>query len=329
MSSFLKKILLIDIFRYHKTKIALTALFCVIIFVMIFPFSDLSDFVTDQISTQTQGRVFVQFGDLDFGLLPTLSVTGEDVLVETAGLPTIPIKRFTVWPSVMSLITANKNPNQIPHFSMDAEGVFGGNLEASLGSGKGSNKEIPMTSLQFEGDKLNLDKVAAVAQLPIKLIGVASFKGQVNFDPTFQIQPEGDVQVQGAQVQIPPGNIPSQLGPIFIPGFSWGELLLKGRVSNGTLYLDDATLGKQADALYARVKGQMGLPIHPGSGAQVTTFDLKIDLQVNPTVAKELGTFLGFIDKYKVASGSRSRYLFRAVSTSPGAPPNLLPQSSF
>jgi len=329
MGVWLKRLLLIDVFKYHKGKIAFTIFFAAIIFVMIFPFSDLSDFVTDQIATQTQGRVFVQFGDLDFGLIPTASVTGEDVLVEAAGLPAIPIKRFTIWPSIMSLMSANSNPNQIPHFSMDAEGVFGGDFEASLGSGKGENKEIPMTLVQFEGDKLNLDKVASVAQLPMKMRGVASFKGKLNFDPTFQVQPEGDVEVQGSQVQIPPGNIPSQLGPIFIPGFSWAQLLLKGRVSNGNLYLDDATLGKQADALYARVKGQMGLPVRPGAGAQVTTFDLKIDLQVNPTVAKELGTFLGFIDKFKVGGGTNTRYLFRAVSTSPGAPPNLLPQSSF
>ena len=84
MTPLLRKLLLIDLFKYHKLKMASAVLFFLLIFAWIFPFSDLSDFVTNFVSTQTRGQVFVQFNRLDFGFLPTVSIEGEDILLDVA-----------------------------------------------------------------------------------------------------------------------------------------------------------------------------------------------------------------------------------------------------
>lgn len=328
MTPLLRKLLLIDLFKYHKTKLFMFVVFFVMIFVWIFPFSDLSDFVTDQVASQTQGQVFVQFGNLDFGILPTFSIQGEDVLIDSSQFPTLHVDEVRFWPSLMSLLSSAQDPTQIPNFSVRTKGLFKGDLSASVSSGKGSNKDIPMKLIQVEGKKLDLAEISPIASLPLKLQGRASLEGIINIDPQFQVQPEGDIALTGEKVRIPPGNVPTQMGPLFLPGFSWSSINAKSRLSNGVIYVEQATLGQPGDALYLRLKGQLGAPIQP-RGFMVRNFDLKMDLQINPQLAKELGPFLSFIDRFKRSSGANSRYVFRAVSNSPGSPPDLLPLSNF
>jgi type II secretion system protein N len=328
MSPILRKLFLIDVFKYHKLKILLGVVFFAVIFVWIFPFSDLSDFVTDQVATQSRGQVFVQFGDLDIGLFPTLSIKGEDVLVDTAALPTLHIGEIRIWPALSSLLSSAKNPGEIPNFSLSASGLFGGNLTASVDSAKSPNKDIPMKDIEINGSRLNLKNLSRVAALPLKLEGQASMNGAVKLDPQFRLQPEGEMTLTGQNVRIPPGNVPTQMGPLFLPGFSWGQVQLKGRVSGGKFYVEQAVLGRPQDALYLQMKGQIDALMRP-QGMSVGGFDLKMDLQINDSLSQELGPFLSFIDRFKRSSGTQSRYVFRAVSNQPGAPPNLLPLSNF
>lgn len=329
MTPLLRKILLIDLFKFHKMKMLLTLVFYVALLVFIFPFSDLSDFVTDQVATQTQGQVFVQFGDLDFGVLPTFSIKGEDVILESASMPSLHIDRIQLWPSVMSLVNMASQPNEIPHFSLRADGLFKGELSASVQKGKSPNKEISMKNISVNGRQLDLEELSATASLPLKLQGRASLEGELKLDPQFRVQPEGDIALQGQKVRIPPGNVPTQMGPLFLPGFSWSQMNVKSRLSNGTLIIEQAVLGQPTDALYLQVKGQLNAPIQPAQGIMVRTFDLKMDLQVSPALAKELGPFLSFVDRFKRPAGGKTRYVFRAVSNRPGSPPDLLPLSHF
>lgn len=328
MTPLLRKLLLIDLFKYHKAKIFFSLLFFVLIFIWIFPFSDLSDFVTDQVATQTQGRVFVQFGDLDFGLFPTLSIQGEDVIIESASIPTLRVAEVRLWPSIMSLISAAGNPSEIPNFSVSAAGIFNGNLSASISTGKSPDQEISVKRVNIDGESLDLNELGPVAQIPLKIQGRASMEGSFLVDPSFRLQPEGDVALTGQKIRIPPGNVPTQMGPLFLPGFSWSGINVKGRISNGVVHIEQAVLGRPQDALYLQMKGQIGMPIRP-QGVAVRNFDLRMDLQINPALAKELGPFLSFIDRFKRSAGPNSRYIFRAVSNRPGSPPDLLPLSNF
>lgn len=328
MNPWIRRLLLIDVIKYHKMKIFMGGVFFVLMFIWIFPFSDLSDFVTDQVATQTQGQVFVQFGDLDFGLFPTLSLKGEDVILETATTPTLNIASIQFWPSITSLMGAARNPNEIPNFSLRARGLFDGDVAASVSNGKSGNKEVSVKNIEINAQNLNLAQLSPVASLPLKMEGQASLEGSINLDPQFRVQPEGDINLTGNKVRIPAGNVPTQMGPLFLPGFSWSSLNVKSRLSGGTIYLEQAVLGKPQDALYLQVKGQMRAPVQRG-GLMVQTYDLRMDLQISPALARELGPFLSFIDRFKRSSGANSRYVFRAVSNMPGSPPDLMPLSSF
>jgi hypothetical protein len=160
MSPWMKNLLLINVFKYHKGK--------VMIFIWIFPFSDLSDFVTEQVATQTQGQIFVQFGSLDFGLLPTLSIEGEDVIIESASMPTLRVDQIQFWPSLASLISSARTPNEIPNFSLKARGLFKGDLFASISNGKPAD-DVPMKQVRIDGERLDLALLGPMASLPLKV----------------------------------------------------------------------------------------------------------------------------------------------------------------
>ena len=330
MTPLLRKLLLIDLFKYHKLKMASAVLFFLLIFAWIFPFSDLSDFVTNFVSTQTRGQVFVQFNRLDFGFLPTVSIEGEDILLDVAATPTLQIDRLQIWPSLTSLLALRNNPNQIPNLSVQATGIFDGDIFAAVKNAKAKQEDLQLKTVEINAENVNLGKVSPLASLPLTIQGRANLKGEVVVNPEMQVQPEGDLQLDGKQVKIPPGNLPTQMGPIFLPGFSWTQVQLKTRLSNGVIYVEQATLGTSTDPIFLQVKGQLRLPIQT-RGAQLQSYDLKMDLQINSKTAEELKSFLLFLERFKSPSAPGThRYMFRAASNNPMAGgPNLQPLSNF
>ncbi|NCN95664.1 MAG: type II secretion system protein GspN [Bdellovibrionales bacterium] len=328
MTPLLRKLLLIDLFKYHKLKMFSGVFFFILILAWIFPFSDLSDLVTNQVAKATQGRVFVQFGRLDFGILPTFSIEGEDVLLETASFPSLHIDRIQFWPSLTSLLSLGKNPNQIPGFSLRASGLFDGDVFASVSSAKSKQEDMDLKQVDLNAQMVNLGELSPLLSLPVRLQGQASLKGDLIINPQMRVQPDGNITLTGSKIRVPSGNLPTQMGPVFLPGFSWSQISVKTRLSEGVVYLEQAVLGDVKDGLFLQAKGQIRAPMSP-RGTQVQSFDLKIDLQVSPSLQKELGSFLFFLDRFKRSTGGREHYVFRAVSNNLSAPPNLMPLGTF
>jgi hypothetical protein len=113
---------LIHFFRFLKNnfgKILLTlSLFIIFVFIL-FPFGDLSDFISAKVSSMTGNQVYLQFDKLNINPL-TSSIGLSNVLFETKQIDNLNIKNLTVVPSILALISKK------PGGQITAEGLFSG-----------------------------------------------------------------------------------------------------------------------------------------------------------------------------------------------------------
>jgi hypothetical protein len=80
------------VLREKKKMILLTILLIPLFAILIFPYDDLSDMITELIAQNSQNQIFVQFDDLGIGFLPP-SLKMSNVSLDTPILPTVKAKK--------------------------------------------------------------------------------------------------------------------------------------------------------------------------------------------------------------------------------------------
>ncbi len=316
----------INIFRYHKLKIALCLFSTLIFIVLLFPYDDLADLLTTQIAMNTQNQVYVEFDKLGLGLFPTPSLSMKNVRLETAMFPSIKTDSLELSPSISSLLTFKKG------FNASAEGFMGGDAYLSFREGEKTQEDVRKQIVYSEFEKINLGDLKKAMDLPIQLNGQATLEASATIDPNFTEQPDAELTLTGKDVQMPTSTVPTPFGPMSLPGLKWSSVNLKGRLKGSKFIIDEGHLGGASDQFSGQVKGQMdvrfarrGNQVEPSLGA----YDLRVELNVNKSIEKDLGLFLGFLDSYKSPMDGGNKYIFRATGARLGLTPNLSKLSSF
>lgn len=301
----------------HKKHIFFS-LFCFLFFAAyLFPFDDLSDYITAQIAKATQNRVFVAFKDLGLNILPP-GLSLADVSLDTAALPTLKASRLSLSPSIASFLAMK------PGFVASARGIFDGDASLTYKTGKKINDQESMQQIEIVFSEASLKQLAKFADLPVALQGKAAANIEGEIDPSFKTQPNTEFNLDIKSLKIPAATVPTLLGPVNLPDISFKAVKLKGRLVNGELIIEDTQLGESTDSVNGRIKGKftvsivnIGGNIMPRFGA----YQLKLDLNLNKQAASDFGLFLGLFDKFKTLTGTGSRYAFQLNGVNFNTPP--------
>lgn len=331
----------------QKQKIAI--LICVLsamfLFFWLFPFGDLSDYVTSKVSEATQNSVYVQFETIDIGVLPP-SVVGKGVQLETPATAPISASWLRFSPSMLDMLTnlptlisaSRGNMESIQSlpgrlgFSVSAEKLMGGDLDLKLRPAGKNDQGASRSKIFLEMDELNLGELPGVLDLPIQLSGRADLNSVLQFYPNFEEQPEGDVELTAKSVKLPPSTVPTMMGPMALPGITWGQVVLKGRLTNGQLFIDEAQLGRNTDPFRGRIKGMMNMRIEkrgPQMSANMGAYDLRLDFEVARASERDFSLILGLLDSFKSSTPTGARYLLRVKGARMGVPPEMTQLSTF
>ena len=125
----------------HIGKILSAVILCVIFIFVLFPFSDLNDFISSKISELTQKKVFVQFEDMHINPLSP-SVSLDQVHLEAGNIDNLSIDSIMAKPSLMALIKRQAGGH------LTADGLFKGQLDLKL---------TPISTLESGAQKLTID----------------------------------------------------------------------------------------------------------------------------------------------------------------------------
>lgn len=309
--------------RLHKMKI-IFAFFCFAFFlVVLFPFDDLSDLVTEKVAQATQNQVFLRFDHLGLAIFPP-SLKMDAVEVDTPFLPTLKASSMTLAPSIARLLAFS------PGASFSANELFKGNVYGTVGA----KTEKERQKIDFDVTYNDLDLLAAGDFFNVvwPVAGQASISANGNLEPEFAAQPEAELKVTIDKLTLPntlPANIPF-VGGTQIPQIKFTDVKLSGRLINGEFIIENGTLGQDKDPFRGGVKGKIqvnfirqGTQVVPQFGAYEFRIDLNMDRAFETDLQKRVMIVYDMIGRYKTATGKGGRYLMRVAGSSFQAPPNI------
>lgn len=293
----------------QKWKISLIQILIPLFILIQFPVDDLNDMITTQVSKLTGGRVYLQFDKLDLGFVP-LSLTMEKMSLDLPGLSTLNINQLEVYPSVVNLLL------QKPAGEIQAQGVFRGNLTASLSPGKKLENGAPSQDIEIDASQIQLAELRQFLRLPVAIRGRADLKAKGYLDLTFSAPPDISAELQSPDLELSSSTVNTVMGPLNLPDLKVSRLNFKGRLSNNQLLVEETNIGKETDEILGNVKGQLGLELKPMNGGVfpiMGNYNYKVDLRVKKSLEDRAKLFLMLVDAHKRPEGADSRFRFNIV----------------
>lgn len=316
-------------FRFLKKnfgKFVLGLVLVVVFLYVLFPFSDLNDLVSAQVSKLTQNRVFLQFDDLHINPL-TASVSLDKVYVETPQISNLTITQLSASPSLAALLKGK------PGGHLSAQGFMKGNVRISISPAASTKSESGESkadkyNIDLSAENLNIKDIKELAGLSLPLKGQLSLSTQAVADITFAEQPEGEIALIINKFELPPSSLSlADMGRVNLPEIKLGQIELKGKLSNGKFVIENGKIGTPKDDFYGDVKGDMNVTLQNMGGQIVPiigAYNISLDLKANASFKERAKFFLSFLDGYKRDLPDGAQYKFRIQAQAMGMPPQFL-----
>lgn len=313
-----------NVFRFHKMKIFAIVVFAFIFVVLLFPYDDISDLATTKIAEASGGALFVQFDNLNLNLGSKLGFRLENVVIESAMLPPVNAESVILAPWLAGALSARMGG------SMDAEGIFKGNLSVDFQEGDKLKSGIRAQNIEIQAGRIALpaltDFLRSSNLLSLDLQGLLDLNSSISVDPGFETQPHGTIGVKIDSFTFPEQSVAvQQFGQIPIPTLKFSKVSLQGKLNEGRLEIEDLSLGGPKDEVIGKIKGELGLSFRRGpAGVQpvIGASDLRIDLTASNAMLKAnesspLGLVFKFFDACKKPAGESTKFIFRMKGNNP------------
>ncbi len=306
--------------KENKGRIAVMLMSAIVFLLVLFPFDDLSDLISSQVSKVTNNSVYLQFDRLKMSLFPQPGMKLDNVYIEAARVPAITTSELVITPSISGLI------QQKPFGHISAKGFLKGDVDLQVSKGSRSDNGVERQKVELKVKKMSLHDLRELANLPVLLKGQLSLETTALADLSFQEQPEVELTLNINQFELPPSNVNTPMGPLTLPDLKISSVELKGRLAAGRFIIETGTIGKSSDELSGTIKGNIGLTINNNGGRlapQVGAYNFDIDLRTKRTFQDRAALFLTFIDGFKTPLADGSQYKFKVSATNPMMPPQI------
>lgn len=297
---------------------SLFSFFTFAFFFLLFPFNDLSQLVTDQVSKASQNQVYLEFQNLSLSVLP-LGVRMESVNFETQAGLKLKLDSLTLRPSLSGALKKQ------PFGFVEAEGFLKGQSQIQLSGGTPSEKGDERYQLNLKANSLRLDELKNLITLPIPLQGRLNVDLTALIQPQMTDQPESDFTLNFNNFKIPTSSINlGAFGLITLPEISMKKIDFKGRLQNGSLIIENVQLGQASDDLNGSIKGQIQLNLRRQNNIiqpVMGPYNLDVRLNVKPDLEKKINYVFLFLQPGKTSTPGQ--YNFKLSGTGPQAPPQI------
>lgn len=311
---------LFKLIRESKGKIFVMILSTILFVFVLFPFDDLSDLISSQVSRLSNNTVYVQFEQLKMSLFPKPGVKMDQVYIESIRTPALSAQELVITPSISGLI------QQKPYGQVSARGLLKGDVDIQVGKGTRTENGVERQRVEVSAKKISLHDLRELANLPVLLQGELDLESTALADLTFQEQPDVELDLKVSKFELPPANVNTPMGPLTLPDLKLTAVELKGRLAAGTFIIETGTIGRPGDELYGTIKGRIGMNILNRGGVfaqQIGSYNFDIDLRTKKAFQDRAALFLGFIDGYKTVTSEGAQYKFKVSASNPMMPPSI------
>lgn len=317
----------------NKSKIFMLILTVIVFVFLLFPFDELGDLVSSQVSKLSGNQLSVQFDRMSLNLVP-IGLQLGNVRVDPANMSSLTMSELSIHPSLAGMIS------QKPYGSILAEGLFNGNIKVQVGSAPKTEKGTERQRIQISAQKISLSQIRQMANFPLGLKGSISLETMALADLALAEPPEiselniviNQFEVASSSLTLgaPPGSVnPNEGIEVTIPGLKLSRLELKGRLSDGKFYIESSQIGKPGDEVVGQVKGTWNIDFI-NTGGRFTphfgAYDLQLDLKLNKSFQEKASSYLLLVENYKkLLSDGTSQYKMRLTGADLVAPPSMRP----
>lgn len=317
---------LTNLFRFHKLKMFMTLLFAVFFAFLLFPFRDLGGWIAEQVAVQSGGAIYFDANDYALEIIPQPGFRLNQVTVDVIGLPTLEVDRLHLMPAITSLMLGRLG------FSAEASGLFNGAVVADFHQGAKLKSGQPESTIAIEAQSIKLpllmsflNRMAGEASpfSHLSILGTAGLSSQLTWDPGFDKQPSGQVNLNFSGLSLPSQSITVNFNgaamPVPLPEIGVGATTVKAKVSDGNIDFQEVKFGGVSDDLSGDLSGQLGMTIkrtNAGVQPMVGAFDLKVNVSArreffNTNQGSGLGLVFSFIGPYRVDTPQGAKFSFR------------------
>jgi type II secretion system protein N len=302
------------IFLYNKMKIVFFLISSFVFCILFFPLTELGEKIVAE--TNSSGLVYLEFETMELSFFPLPSVIMQQAVVDSPMIEQVEIKELRVSPSILALMQFAFTRKLKPHVSIDAEGLFGGTLEADTSSSsKIKDDQAVQLNLSYSDFDLKVLAKSLGPQFPVAPSGQGQIEAKIDLDPSMKSQPDGAFELNLAKLMIPQFELATAFGPMALPTISFQKVVLKGILKNGKLTLKDTQLGSGSDELILKISGEIDLRVFPGGTPQVGFYNLAVDLNLKKSMLTKLGpvadSIQPFLGKFSTTTSDGQRYAFR------------------
>jgi type II secretion system protein N len=303
----------------NKWKFVLMIISAIVFAVLIFPFDDLGDLVSTQVSQATRNQVFVQFDRMNLSLFPAPGVAMDGVFLEARNFPPLKAEELIVSPSLTSLIT------QKPAGSLVAHGFLKGDIHASLQPAGKSEGGAQRQKIVVQAKSLSLSELHDLLRMPVAIQGQLSLNAQALADLSFATQPDADIDIRIDKFELPTSNVQTAMGPITLPQLKLSSVELKGKLAGGKLQIENGQFGRAGDEVHGNIKGSLDLQIR-NMGVIVPVvggYHFEISLDMKKSFQDRAALFLSFVDQFKTPTAEGAHYGFQLSAINSMIPPSI------
>lgn len=307
----LKKI--IGLFVIHKRKVFLFWSLCSIFFILIFPWSQMTEKLVK--NAQKDMPFKVQFSNLKLKWIP----------------PSVELQDFALDKKILN------NDFELDHLSVSI--VFTDWL-ALKPTWKIQMKEgdsslvvtVLKQAIQKEDqpeeqpeDQWNIESNSSFISLSLlkSFFPDLNLLGQISYDLKFKgsisdvANSAGVLNVKGSNVQSFATQLKTNLGNLSLPFIKWSDVKISLQLKESGIIID-MSLGSQSDKLYIRLRGNVGLKIGYGNSVGIDNYDLQTQIEVSPDEPISLLDL--FLSKVKTTTKDAIIYKARIRGNSYGIP---------
>lgn len=294
--------------RNHLKKIFFAIFAFAFFLVVLFPFDDLSNYVSQRIAQATNQQIFLQFEHLGINVLP-IALKLESVTLDTPFLPTIKSGSLTLSPFLLKR-----------GLSFSAEDLLKGEISGSIGVEGEEGKELVEFSALYED--LDLQEVAKFLETDWGVSGRLNLRLNDGFvDMSMKEQPKVEFRIGGAKISLPDTIPPSiaVIGGLIVPKINLSEVNISGRLINRELIIEEGFLGTEKDPFRGKIRGKVDISfIQPMRGQfvpQIGAYELNLYLEMDSAFENDLKRKVPILydplSKLRSNTGRGGRYAIR------------------
>ncbi len=308
---------ILNVLRYHKLKIFVTLISMMLFSILLFPFSDLSLFISDTIAKNTRNQVILQFEDLMLKLLPSPGFQMSEVMINTPQISSLEVEEMVLMPIFSSLLMGR--------MGMEAQlkGAMNGNLSVLVNVLEQNEEGISKLEAKVRTQDISIQKLLEVMQMQLNIKGVIYLQGQGQIDLTYEDQPDFRLRTQTQNFQLNALSIPTPIGPFPLPNLSLKEILIQTHLKEGQLQFETLEIGRAGDDLVGQISGYLNLQFRRGRGSpQILPgdYNLACRLTLKPNIEAQ---FKALIDVLSLGEHKKAgTYAFR-ITGNPSQVPNI------